>query len=109
MKFIYLQENGNFEIAYLDVDTLLESIREEDYKIGWDETGIRLNRFLHHADSNIDIILFVKWDRVKVELEYRYKLENENDYEYKKIPHFKISKDETEKLYDVINALSVSV
>lgn len=105
MKFIYLQENGNFEIAYLNVDTLLESIRQEDYKIGWDETGIRLNRFLHRADSNIDIILFVKWDRVKVELEYRYKLENE----YKKVPHFKISEEETEKLYDAINALSVSV
>lgn len=103
MKFIYLKENGNFDIAYLVTSMLLKEIQENDFKVGWDETGIRLNRFLYRADPNIDIILFVKWDRVKVELEYRYKLEDEDDYEYIKAPHFKISEEETEKLYDVMN------
>lgn len=103
MKLAYVQKNGAFSVGYLVVNSLLQEIQESDMEWFYlDETGIKLNRFLYSDDPTVDILLFVKWDRMEAELVYRYYDKEENEYKYKTARYFKVSSEEMKRLYQYV-------
>ena len=103
MKLAYVQKNGVFSVGYLVVNSLLKEIQENDMEWFYlDETGIKLNRFLYCADPAVDILLFVKWDRMAAELVYRYYDKEEGEYRYKTARYFKVSPEEMKRLYQYV-------
>ena len=103
MKLAYVQKNGAFSVGYLVVNSLLQEIQENDMEWFYlDETGIKLNRFLYCADPAVDILLLVNWDKVAVELVYRSYDKEEDEYRYKTARYFKVSSEETKRLYKFV-------
>lgn len=103
MKLAYVQKSGAFSVGYLVVNNLLQEVQESDMEWFYlDETGIKLNRFLYSADPAVDILLLVSWDKVAVELVYRRYDKEEGEYAYKTDRYFKVSPEETKRLYQYV-------
>lgn len=104
MKLMYAKKDNRYAVANLSVNSLLQEIQENDLERCYlASTAMKLNRFLYEADPNIEVLLFVKWDRVAVSLDYRQYDEKEDEHTYMTPPYFEISSEEVEQLFDAIS------
>lgn len=104
MKLMYAKKDNRYAVANLSVNSLLQEIQETDLERFYlASTAIKLNRFLCDATPDIEVLLFVRWDKVAASLDYRQYDKKEDEYTYMTPPYFEISSEEVEQLFDAIS------